>query len=774
MMAQICKKEKCTGCSACMNSCPKNAISMKPDKEGFCYPLINHELCVNCKKCVSVCPINHFDFDNETEPACLAVMASDNLRRNSSSGAFFPVLANYVLGNNGIVIGAAFDENLKLKHIAIADNTELDKLKGSKYLQSQLNDMFLQVRTALLQNKLVLFTGTPCQVAGLNNFLAKKYDNLITVDLICHGVPSQFIFDNYLESEFPGQSVKGINFRDKKQGWKSGYLVTITTAESNCSRNDSRDPFLQAFFANISLRNSCYDCKFTRMPRVGDFTMADFWGVPKEMDDDKGTSLIFINNRKAEKIFNEIKDDFIKVKKYPCSLPISIQPQLSRSVSKHPARKDFFELLSNNSLKNVLEKTIYDKRNIALLNFHWENVNFGALLTSYALNKYLNNIGYYARNIDYIPSFPWILEEAPNAYFDAFRKKNLPMTGRYYAGANLKELNDEFSTFIVGSDQVWRHEFIQKDKDVFFLNFVENNKKLISYAASFGSEKINASSIDIEDYKMRISLFDFVGVREESGVNICRELGVDAKQVCDPVFLLPTIDWIKLSDEGVCDAEKDDIVFYTINDELEEKIRKIIEVNQEKLGYKTIKNITFNTSVEEWLYRIRNCKFFVTDSFHGSCFAIIFNKPFVCINPNKTTSTRMESMFSTLGIKNRLYSNFEDVDIAQLLNEVIDYRIVNENILTFQKDGRDFLSMALEATIFREKEKEKIHLLHAEKIYHNALKRKSLTRFRYLKYKIFSKIFWGKRRKKYKIKRKEYNQLYKEIRVILKMKRGVK
>lgn len=331
------------------------------------------------------------------------------------------------------------------------------------------------------------------------------------------------------------------------------------------------------------------------------------------------------------------------------------------------------------------------KKNVALLNYHWENVNFGAVLTAYALNKYLNEDGYYARNINYYPSFPWIEGEEENPYFDEFRRKYIPMTEKLLYNNSLECCNDEFSSFIVGSDQVWRPEFINDERDAYFLTFAGVDKKVISYAASFGVDKIEGSEFDLQDYKYRLSLIDYVGVRENSAVQICNEFNVNATQVCDPVFLLNREHWEVLSETSNCDLENEEIVFYTINEKLEQEMIDLLECYKEKSGDVRIKNITYKLSVEEWLYRIKKCKFFLTDSFHGTCFAIIFNKPFVCINPNKKTQTRMEFLLESLNIKGRLYTSFDEVDLNSISDDEIEYEKVNELLKCIREEGIKFL-----------------------------------------------------------------------------------
>lgn len=764
----ICSFEKCSGCAACFNACSTKAITMQVDNNGFYRPHIDADICVNCGLCKKVCPQNQFLFSNTATPACYAVLADDSTRTGSSSGGFFPILAKHILSQGGAVCGAAFDENMVLQHIIINEERYLYRLCGSKYLQSQIGNTFSEIRALLNEGKTVLFTGTPCQVAGLNNFLRKQYDNLITVDLICHGTPSQKVFDTYLSSEFPGKKVTGVNFRDKKEGWKSGRII-MTTHTEGASRSlpDSEDPYLIAFFDNISLRESCYDCSFTRMPRPGDFTMADFWGAPKEVNDGKGTSCIFTNSVKATQLFEKIRGKFYLVREYPVQLAIKAQPQLKYSVASHPARAEFFRQLDSGSIRHALEMSLFHKKNIGLLNFHWENVNFGALLTSYALNKYLTNAGYYVRNIDYRPSFDWIENEPENAAFDTFRKKHIPVTPRYSSESNLSELNAGISTFIVGSDQVWRPAFIKNDKAAFFFTFARSDKKRIAYAASFGTCNLGLSKDELDEYRAMLAVFDSISIREQSGVSICKEMGVEATQVLDPVFLLPREHWEQLANQSTRKCEDDAIIYYTIDEGIEANILESIKSTKELAGHDNVINITYNLSIEDWLFYIKNSKFFITDSFHGSCFAILFNKPFICVNPNHSTQTRMESLFSSLGIKDRLYSNFNDVPFHELLHSAIDYGTSNKLLETLRRASEKVLIDAIEDDSTTVQERairiEALHRLQVEQ----ARKKQLPTKWNYFRYKLQAKLKYGEKKEKYQKKAKAAKRELKRIKNLL-------
>lgn len=725
----ICDKSNCTGCAACYVACPKNAIYMESDDEGFTRPVINKNLCINCGICIKTCPANSYIFDNLNSPEVYAVMTNDELRKTSTSGGAFGVLANHVLDKNGVVCGAAFNNRMQVEHIMIFNKKDLIKIQGSKYVQSQNNDIYQQIKQYLDMGRFVLYSGCACQVAGLNKFLNKKYDNLITLDLICHGVPSPMILKKYLNENYPNEKVLNVNFRDKSQNGWGRYITTITTTKGKYS--DSENEYMKAFFSNLSLRECCYECKYAKFPRPADFTIGDCWGISKDMDDKKGTSILIANNNKAIKLFRYVKKDFKKVKKMNVKYAKSFQPNLSQSSSKHPAREEFFEKLNSCTLKEAYETTVCSNKNITLLNFHWENSNFGAVLTSCALNMFLSEIGYNVQNINYIPTFPWIREEKENRSFDEFRKKYLPLTKRIYEYSQLEELNDNFKTFIVGSDQVFRYPFIKHDMEAFFLNFADSDKNIVSAAASFGSEEVEEESKKVIDlYKLYLSNFNSLSIREKSGVDYCNKLGIKATQIIDPVFYMKKDKWIEIANKANNKKEAD-FVYYTINSDIEKDIINFANKNKMVLNINSIENITENLSIEEWLYKIMNCKFFVADSFHGICFAIIFNKPFLCVR--KQASTRMQSLLESVQIENRLYKTFEEIDLNKIV-QPIDYNKTNQNIFKLKEFSTNWLINAIENPINNPdlKSKNKKEILKIQ------LK---LARKNYLKFVFKSKLY---------------------------------
>lgn len=307
--------KNCCGCAACYNICPNDAIKMEENDEGFKYPIVNKNKCVNCGLCKRVCPVinNYLDKTNEIPTAYAVKNKNKNDVKKSSSGGVFVAIAKKILNNGGIVYGAAYDDNLGVNHIRIDTLNDLSTLQGSKYVQSNTLDIFKNIKEDLDNNKQVLFTGTPCQVMGLKNYLIKNYNNLFTCDLVCHGVPSQKLFKkyiSYLEKKYNKKIIK-YNFRDKcKKGWS---LTTKVTFEDNTYKfiNSDFDPYYSNFLNCTTYRQSCYTCKFTSIKRPSDITLADYWGVlsiHKNFYDENGVSLVLINSQKAKELFKSLSE----------------------------------------------------------------------------------------------------------------------------------------------------------------------------------------------------------------------------------------------------------------------------------------------------------------------------------------------------------------------------------------------------------------------------------------------------------------------------------
>lgn len=362
-MIKIKDKKNCSGCKACYNICPKNCIEMCIDKEGFAYPKVDESKCINCGLCDKVCPeINIYGNERAYDkPTCLAAWNNVEItREDSSSGGVFTGIAEWIILNGGVVFGASYDETFKVKHKEINAIEDLSELRGSKYVQSDINETLSKVKQNLDSGKKVLFTGTPCQVAGLYNYLQKEYEQLYTCDIVCHGVPSPTVFEKYkldLEKQYES-NIKSIAFRNKKYGWKKYSVVMKFDNDGVYSETLARDVYMQGFLRNYYLRPSCYECSYAKILRVSDITLGDYWGIASkypELDDDKGTSLLLINTDKGKSMINGCKNDLF-TKECDVDHAISGNPSIISSVKVPNLREKFFEDLNSRDFKYVIKK----------------------------------------------------------------------------------------------------------------------------------------------------------------------------------------------------------------------------------------------------------------------------------------------------------------------------------------------------------------------------------------------------------------------------------
>lgn len=371
----ILNKDNCTGCRMCEQICPVKAIVMKENEEGFIEPVINEEKCVHCGLCAKRCPqLNAVKIERVSEPRVYAAKSiNKEEQKQSSSGGIFSVLAKHILNKDGIVYGCAFNENFVAEHIGIDEKEQLYRLRGSKYVQSNTKNTFNEVKQNLEKGKKVLYSGTPCQIAGLKSFLAKEYENLITIDLLCHGVPSPRLFSKYKEYIENKNKVKieKFEFRNKERGyWTLGYKIKVTLKNKVKFINGDEDIYTNAFSKGITLREVCYSCKYTNNKRMGDITLGDFWGIDKEypkLYDKNGVSVVLVNSAKGERILKEIKSDIMleeveyeKVEKYADTLKSSCKrneerDHIYKSIEEHGIEKT---LKNEISLKSKIKKYV--------------------------------------------------------------------------------------------------------------------------------------------------------------------------------------------------------------------------------------------------------------------------------------------------------------------------------------------------------------------------------------------------------------------------------
>lgn len=350
-MINIKNKQKCCGCEACRQTCPMQCIKMSEDEEGFCYPEVKKTICIDCKQCEAVCPILHSTIQNSVDvTSYVAYSCDEQTRLISSSGGLFSIFAKKILKENGVVFGAAFDDSFMVHHIVIEREEELSLLQGSKYLQSRIYDSYKNAECFLKDGRKVLFSGTSCQIAGLKQYLKVKWPNLLTIDVLCHGVPSPKVWKRYLvdqENEY-GASVQRTFFRHKKYGWKT-YALSLEFSNNKAYRRIfQQDAFMRMFLSNICLRPSCHSCQFKEFPRPSDITLGDCWGVERhspEMDDNKGTSVVIVNSNKGKEMFEMMRNEMV-VKEMPLDMVLPADADSRKSVTPHYNRSKLFIVLN--------------------------------------------------------------------------------------------------------------------------------------------------------------------------------------------------------------------------------------------------------------------------------------------------------------------------------------------------------------------------------------------------------------------------------------------
>jgi len=353
---EIIGKQNCTGCWACFNVCPVKVIRMELDDEGFMYPVVNSIKCTGCGLCQEKCPvIKESKNESLVEPLIYAAWSNDNeTRLVSSSGGIFSEIARKVLNERGVIFGVRFNKDFIVEHAFCKDEQSLSELRGSKYIQSHVGDAYLKSIKSAKQGNLVLFVGTPCQIAALNKFVEGEdfSSKVITCDLICHGVPSEIIFKEYLKSlsnKYKGNLVN-YSFRDKSHGWDKFSIHAEFDNGKMYIKEHKFDPFYIGFLKNLYLRPSCYHCRFSRVPRVADITLGDFWGIQKELKDQRGVSLVSCNTKKGEDFLNLITS-ITKVLVSITDMNLSNKRFVNGELKMNNQRNAFYNLLTERGFK---------------------------------------------------------------------------------------------------------------------------------------------------------------------------------------------------------------------------------------------------------------------------------------------------------------------------------------------------------------------------------------------------------------------------------------
>lgn len=745
----------CCGCNACIQICPKGCITANTTREGFRYPITDATCCIDCGLCEQACPVLAPHPQRKPESVLAAVNPDKATRSQSSSGGFFSLLAEKVLKEGGLVFGAAFNDLWQVEQTGIEQPDQLDRLRRSKYVQSHTLDTFRTVERALKQGRPVLYSGTHCQIAGLKHFLRKDYPTLLTVDIVCHGVPSPGIWQRFLE-EYKRRNkmsrIVSINFRDKSTGWRKysfsiryvstkGRLQTLSIPYRKCA-------YMQGFLKNLYLRTSCHHCPAKEGRSGADLTISDYWNIRNtspERDDNTGVSAVFIYSEKGQAWCRKVKAD---------TFPITYEEATSdnggfqQTISPHPYRDYFFgEIERGRSIDKTIKRCIrpnwiekmmtrkqvdprkkHMKIGIFTLPLH---TNYGGILQAYALYATLQKMGHTPCMISKCtpPPLPpaW---KAPFTYglrkFKRWRgKKNLvvykernkqiiarhtqPFVDKYLPnqcgnhgidGRQIRELD----AVIVGSDQIWRPRYARPIERS-FLDFTRKQPlRRIAYAVSFGSDTWEYTPEQTVRCAALAKQFTGISVREDKGVDLCRQhLGVEALHVLDPTLLLRAEDYKQLIGQKPTAASPGDMMAYILDatPEIRQEIQEIgarlhltpFFANSETENQDLPAEERIQPPVEHWLQGFADASFIVTDSFHACVFSILFNKPFLVFGNPARGLSRIESLLKIFHLENRLVTPGQD--LTGPIQQSIDWEQVNRILESERTKAMNFLKGAL-------------------------------------------------------------------------------
>ena len=705
-------KKTCTGCGACLNACPANAIEMKENIEGFFYPAINESICTKCEKCKKVCSIQNIYNDKKLkEPICYAFASEDCVTTLRGSGGIFTILAEEVLNNQGIVYGAAYNESFMVSHVAIDKISDLDRIRLSKYVQSDIGLTLKDVKNNLKNNKLVLFAGTPCQIEGLNLYLKNEGVNttkLITVDLICYGVPSPGVYKNYLETNYEMNQIKEIIMR-RKDGWTSCFDVIFKDG-TEIKTSSTMNPYQLAFHQDLIVRDSCIGCKYSRLPRCADISIGDFWNAKKLKMKEifKGKCSVVLANSHKGDIFlkksvanSQYDNKLVSLK----SQGIGVE-KLNKNIYKpgitERVKKDiFYHYYTGNNLNESLYKTIFPK-GVGLILYMSDN--YGSCATNYALYKVIESLGHTPIIFDNIVPIKGVSKE--------FASKYLTLASTYFEKNDYSSANLICDSFVIGSDQSLRWDFglVSSNYTGMLLAFVDNNKRKISYAASFGPDRELNDPLIKKMYTRCLKDFDYFSVREDYAVEMSkREFNCEAEWVIDPVFLVDCAKYETFIAKSKSKRPEHYLLAYLryySSDKLQLLQNKAKSMNLEIViicdanSYSSLtekygeQHVIDKPSFIDWLSYYYHADYIVTDSFHGTCFSIIFHKNFISIKAG--TKQRFDSLVKILGFTDSKDLHIiEDDELSYEGYQPINYALVDKSIDTVKEKCIDWLKDAL-------------------------------------------------------------------------------
>lgn len=686
--------DSCTGCGLCFNICPKNAIHMQENFEGFLEPVVDIDSCIDCGLCLKLCPqVNREKLYSSTSKV-YSVICKDSIRDHCSSGGVFGAVAKWAVNQGGVVYGADFDKDFRgVHHEKAIDENGIIRLCKSKYLQSNIGNVYQEIKKNLEETSApLIFCGCPCQVDALRRYLKHDYVNLFVIDILCHGVASPLAYRKFLDEIFEDvdSPITSVDFRSKKYGWACNVVITAEDGTTRISPHNGS--YFNAFLWGYSQRKACFDCKYASQSRVGDITIGDFWGVNEvmpEMYDGRGTSLVMCNNPKGQELLSNIGEYLSKIQQCDLDKVLEVAQKYNWAMIKPgnmPTYRGsfFYRLSKGDRFSQAFRYAGMPPYDVGIFGWWFEDewTNYGSTLTYYALMEYVSSLGL---SVCMITS-PY--HDAKKAS-DFIRKHGYVMS-QTYSFENFYKHNEKIKMFLLGSDQLWFYNCYKGWGHALFLDFVSEEKKKIAYATSFGHKEPKIPATEIPVLKRLLSKFDAISVRENDGIEILKDLfEVDAVQNVDPVFLCDIKHWDEISENAVRKTKGNFIFAYMLDptekkkdllDRISKKLRMSIVSITDKQYDKERKEselsefgVIKEASIEELIYHLKNANYIVTDSYHGTCFSLIFKKVFCTIVNAKRGTSRFDTLSALFDVEKHFIYDLDKVNSIEGLLVRPDY-----------------------------------------------------------------------------------------------------
>lgn len=696
---------ECTGCGSCLNACTENAINIVEDEQGFLRPSIIKEKCTRCRVCLDKCPVLYPEYNNFDNPDCYAIQANDQDRLSCSDGGIGLVLAKKVLLRNGIVFGPRWNKDFSVEIKEITNESELEDFNRHKYIQSTTGLTFRKAKEYLEEGRVVFYFGLPSQIAGLNRFLGKQYNNLITIDIICGPIIPSRLFKQYLSENYDINKIDKYEFQTKDLGWidRNFAVNKVIFKDGSIMYTNESDPLMRAYHQGLCATDASLDCSFSDVPRQGDLSVGDYWGIGRyrgEWNDEKGTNAVAVNSLKGEALLKSVANQLKLMEKTPLDW---FKELILPGVYQRSIRVRFFSLLQYISFNKAVDYCLSPKWDVCVIS-NLSEYNYGAELTYYALYKFLLNEKFEPLMVQQpLESISKPIQNPRLFAANPYRKFDL--CSIFQTKDKMYKINDYSDTFILGSDQMWNPFLMARWSGVSDLSYVKSEKKKIAYATSFGLDTWNGNEIQTLEMKNTLSRFDFVSTRELSGTTICDKVFDTKAEMCiDPVFLLKEDEYRDLANNSSIDCDGDYLFAYILkrsedpaiqlSEETAEtlkalqSIRKTLNINIKAIiGKKTanIENlldgieIIEDACVEDWLKLISNSRYIVTNSFHGVCFSLLFNKQFMAAASSMWGGNRILSVLELFNLSERVKNDIFKISGEEFANK-IDYTQVKNSM----------------------------------------------------------------------------------------------